>query len=109
MFLWSDLLTPRGTDFLLLVSQAPQKSLPVLLLLSSVLELGITSLTTFLGFRATFCYLWSVRSPRDRTGAPSPCPQSLDGVSKGRGDNKNIGVGGGDRSFSPVPSVQGPG
>ncbi|XP_045870376.1 uncharacterized protein LOC123948021 isoform X2 [Meles meles] len=65
--------------FPLLVSQLPQKSLLVLLLLSSVLELDITSLTTFLGFQATFDYMWPERSPQDRTGAPSPCPQCLDG------------------------------
>ncbi|XP_045870373.1 uncharacterized protein LOC123948021 isoform X1 [Meles meles] len=60
-------------------TQLPQKSLLVLLLLSSVLELDITSLTTFLGFQATFDYMWPERSPQDRTGAPSPCPQCLDG------------------------------
>ncbi|KAF3822122.1 hypothetical protein GH733_007496, partial [Mirounga leonina] len=59
-------------------AQVPQKSLLVPLLLCSILELGITSLTTFLGFWATFCYTWPVRSRRDRTGAPTPCPQSLD-------------------------------
>lgn len=60
VFSWSDLLPDsqryRRRVFLLLVSQVPQKSLLVLLLLSSVLELDITSLTTFLGFRATFSY-----------------------------------------------------
>ena len=51
---WSDLLTDsqehRLRGFLLLVSQVPQKSLLLLFLFSSVLELGITSLATFLGF-----------------------------------------------------------
>lgn len=61
----------RRRGFQLLVFWVSRKSLLLLPLLSSIVELGTASWATFLGFRVTFCYIWpvggSVRSLRDRT------------------------------------------
>lgn len=72
-----------------------------MLLVFSILELGITSSSTFLGCQATFYYTWrvsgSVRSLWDRTGTPLLCSQGLDREGKGGRTTRAVGVG--DRSL----------
>lgn len=59
-------------------TQVPQKNLLVLVLLFSILELGITSLSTFLGFYVIFCCTWMYLNPDEDvpmvTAAPLESP-----------------------------------
>lgn len=95
-------LSGGTVGFLLLTFQVLWKSLSVLLLLFSILELGIASTCTFQGFQATFCYTWLVSGLADpyRTGQVHPCsvPRSQRGKVKGAGTVELGGYGGGWKS-----------
>ncbi|XP_057583118.1 membrane-spanning 4-domains subfamily A member 8-like [Hippopotamus amphibius kiboko] len=59
-------------------AQMPRKILSVLLLVFSILELGIASSCSFVGFQATFCYTWLYLNPTEdvpmATAAPHESP-----------------------------------
>lgn len=100
-------------DSLLLAFCVLRKSLSVLLLILSILEMDMALLSTFLGFQATICYTWwvsgSARSLWDRTGTPLLCSQGVDREGKKKeGQQEQRESGWVTEGCPPEPHVQWP-